>query len=245
MCKCVALGLGLAVVVVWPSAGNARGADGVKDEADYSDPKATYRTYIEAVRRCDPAGAAKCYVMDGDERGAAVHVLAGLWVSNRRLVRAAEKQFGRAGVEAIPRGWRRDDLTDAALDLTKKRLASSAVTATGGAAELRVRWEPGDGGGTPAFEYKEEPAYFRKVGGGWKLDGNKMTGLGRGADLFEPGTWGPLLRDQVAIMDEAAEGVEKGRLKTPEALRSFIDGKVGELKKRAAGERGKGESKRE
>jgi hypothetical protein len=208
---------------------------GVK--ADYSDPKATYRTYIEAVAKCDLRAAKQCWVMD-DEAGA-LDVTIGLWVSTRRLTQAAENKFGGAGVRAVPKGWHRDDLGNAALDLTKARLGDASVVSAGGVAELKVRWREADGGRNPAFEFGEEPTYFRKVGESWKIDGNKMTGLKAGTDFFKPGTWGPMFQDQVAVMSEAAEGIEKGRLKTAKELETFIEVKLTKLKAKYEEERKK------
>ena len=64
------------------------------------------------------------------------------------------------------------------------------------------------------------------------MDANRMTGLERGADFFRPGTWGPMFRDQVVIMNEAIDGVENGKLKTAKELAAFIDGKIAALRKK-------------
>jgi hypothetical protein len=129
------------------------------------------------------------------------------------------------------KGWRRDDVSDPALDLTKKRLDDAEVKMIGVTAELKIKWKENDGVPNPAFEFGES-THFRKVGKNWKIDANKMTGLKRGADFFQKGTWGPLFRDQVVIMNEAIDGMEKGKLKSAKELEAFVQKKIEAMKKK-------------
>jgi len=208
--------------------------------ASYADPKETYRTYIEAVRNNDIKAAKQCWVIDDDNKSGALDTIVGLWISMRQINQVADKKFGAKGLDAILKGWRRDDVTDRALDLTKKRLDDAEVKKSGDTAELKFKWKEDDGVQNPAFHFGE-PTYFRKVGSNWKIDANKMTGLKRGADFFEKGTWGPMFRDQVVIMNEAIDGMEKGKLKTTKELGAFIEDKVEAMKKKYE-EEGKKES---
>ena len=64
-------------------------------------------------------------------------------------------------------------------------------------------------------------------------------GRGHGADFFKKGTWGPMFRDQVVIMDEAVDGMEKGKLKSAKELGAFIGGKIEAMKRKYEEERRK------
>lgn len=230
------------VVLVTAAAASAAAEPPVKLPAEkpapaYADPKATYRTYIEAVRRNDIEGAKRCWVIDDDNKSGALDTIVGLWISMRQINQVAEKKFGAAGLDAILKGWRRDDVTDPALDLTKKRLDDAAVTINGDTAELKIKWQHDDGVQN-AFQFGTV-THFRKVDGNWKIDANKMAGLKRGADFFETGTWGRMFRDQVAIMKEAIDDMEKGKLKSAKELGAFIEGKFEVLTKKYEAERKK------
>ncbi len=209
-----------------------------KPAAEYADPKATYRTYIEAVRNNNVRAAKECWVIDDDNKSGALDTIVGLWISMRRVNQVAETKFGAEGLDAILKGWRRDDVSDPALDLTKKRLEDAEVQITGDTAKLKIKWKEDDGVPNPAFEFGESTS-FRKVGGNWKIDANKMTGLKRGPDFFEKGTWGRMFRDQVAVMNEATDGMEKGKLKTAKELGVFIEDKIEAMKKKYEEERKK------
>jgi hypothetical protein len=66
-----------------------------------------------------------------------------------------------------------------------------------------------------------------------------MTGLNRGADFFKKGAWGPMFRDQVGIMNEAVDAMDKGKLKSAKELGTFIDGKIEAMTKKYEEERKK------
>lgn len=158
--------------------------------------------------------------MDDDPGGKAVSVIVSFWISMRRLEQSATRAFGKAGRRALPPSWCRSDVSDRALDLTADRAAKSKLVITGNTAELKVRWLEED---DSEFKFAQEPIYFRRVGGCWKIDANRMTGLARGVDFFEEGSWGPMFRDQVEIMNQAAERADAGRFKNARQLNEFID----------------------
>jgi hypothetical protein len=201
---------------------------------EFADPKATYRTYIEAVRKNDVKAAKKCWVIDDDNKSGALDTIVGLWISMRQINQVAERKIGADGLDAILKGWRRDDVSDAALDLTKRRVDDAEVKITDDTAALKIKWKEDD-----AVKFGDGPISFRKVGGNWKIDANKMTGLERGADFFEKGTWGQMFGDQVAIMNEAIDGMEKDKLKSAKELGAFIEGKIEAMKKKDEEERKK------
>lgn len=203
-----------------------------KAVAESVGPESTYRNYIEAIRISDVQAAKKFWVIDDNNKSGVLDVIVGLWISPRQLNQLALKNFGPKGMQAIPKGWRRDDLTDQALDLTQKRLDDVEVKIEGDRAELKIKWKDGDGGDNPAFEFSHDPIIFRKVSSIWKMDANRMCDLERGIDFFKPGSWGPMFRDQVVIMNEAVEGIEKGKLKTAKDLEVFINGKITAMEKK-------------
>jgi hypothetical protein len=198
----------------------------------YADPKSTYRTYVEAVRKNDIKAAKACWVIDDGNKSGALDTIVGLWISMRRINQVAEKRFGAQDLDRVLTGWRRDDITDQALEFTRKQLEKASIKYEGNHAQLTIPWKDADGGSHAAFEYGKESIEFTRVDRAWKLDANKMTGLKHGADFFEKGTWGPLFRDQVAIMNQAIEAMEKGRLKSAKQLGAFIDRKIQVVRKK-------------
>ncbi len=202
-----------------------------KPGAEYADPKTTYRTYLEAVRKNDIKSAKQCWVIDDDNKSGALDTIVGMWISTRQINQVAEKKFGAEGLDAVLKRWRRDDVSDPAIDLTRKRLNDAEVKITGDTAELKIKWKKTDGGSNPAFEFGGT-THFRKVGRNWKIDANLMTDLKHGADFFAKGTWGPMFRDQVVIMNEAIVGMEKGKLKSAKELKAFLEDKFEALKKK-------------
>ena len=194
----------------------------------YADPRTTYHTYIEAVRRCHPQIAARCWTIDDDNKSGALDTLVGMWIAPRRVTRLAELRFGEAGLKMMG-GWKREDVSDASLDLTKQRLADAEVTIAGDTAELIINWQEGDGYPNEAFEFSKEAINFRKVKGEWKLDANKQTGIKTGADFFKPGGWGNMFREQVNLMNQVSDAIETGELMTEQQLSKYLETKLAEV----------------
>lgn len=208
-----------------------------KASAAYAEPQATYRTYIEAIRKFDVEAAKACWVIDDDNKCGALDTMVGLWIYMRKINQVAEKNFGVKDLDASLKGYRRDDVSDAALDRTKKRLDDVEVKVSGDTATLIIKWKEDDGYPNPTFCYSKDPKYFRKVNGHWKFDANKETGLVRGADFFRKGTWGPMFRDQVVIIKEAIDGIENKKLTSSKEMGGFIDRKIEALRKKYTEER--------
>lgn len=182
-------------------------------KADYSGPRETFRTYLDAVQRNDLAAANQCWVFDNDAKPGVINTFLGLKIAPRRFFLVAQQKFGST-LPADFQKRQREDLTDAAIELTRQRLAGAEATITGDTAELKFKWQKDDGYPNPAFDFGEDPISFRKISDNWKLDGNEQTGLQRGADFFKAGSWGPAFRDQVDLMQETTRRMEKGELKT-------------------------------
>lgn len=223
-------GFSALLVALGTAVAGAAPASPAKPAPEYADPKATYRTYIEAVRRNDLSAAKRCWVIDDDNKSGSLDTIVGLWISMRQINLVAEKKFGAEGPLYLE-GWRRQDVTDPALDLTKTRLDDAEIKVSGDAAELKIPWRQNDGDPNPAFHFSTEPTYFRKVDGHWKIDANRMTGVKRGADFYET-TWARMLRDQIVIMNEAADAMEKGNFANAKDLRAFIEDKLAAMKKK-------------
>src|SRR5262245_16995788 len=218
----------LAILVAGPAA--SRSVDALaqapvsKKAAEYADPKSTYRTYLEAVRRNDLSAATKCWALDDDKSGA-LAVLVGRSISIRQLHQVAVKKFGNDGRRAIPEDWGLDQVTDQALDLTKKRVEKAEVRITGDKARLSIKREEGEGRPKPAFEDDNGALIlFRKVGGGWKIDANALLGIKRGIEFFEfkDLPLGEIFSGNVVIAHEAVAGMQQGKLKTAKELEQFI-----------------------
>ncbi|MCE9532345.1 MAG: hypothetical protein K8T89_14670 [Planctomycetes bacterium] len=183
-----------------------------------SGPIATYQAYIEAIRKGDLEAAKKCWLVD-DNSSSVLDVTIGMWISLRQLNQVAVEKLGEKGTEAIPDGWRREDFSDRALNITKVRVAEARVEIQGETAELWIRWMHGD---SPAFMYGGN-LKFREVDGKWKIDPNIDF---KTSKFFKPGGWGPTFRDQIAVMRETVDGINRERLNTPKQMSAFIAEKM-------------------
>ena len=143
----------------------------------------------------------------------------------RRFQQVAERKFGAKALDAIFKDWKRDDLTDPALNLTEKRLDDAVVKITNEVAELKIKWQKGDGLENPAFCFGGT-IEFRKVNGNWKIDANKMAGIRRGADFLATGGWGKAFRDSMIVNNDAIKGIESGKLKTVKELQEFLKARI-------------------
>jgi len=199
---------------------------------DYSNPRATYRTYLNAVRQNDVRAAMNCWVIDDDNKSGALETIVGMWVAPRRFFQLAERTYKPEDLPVDFKKRQRDDLTDAAIDLTRRRIVDAEVKIEGDTAELRIKWEKNDGYPNTAFEFSGEPISFRRVEGKWKIDANKKAGIKRGADFFEQGTWGRAFRDQVDLMNKACDLMEMGDLKTVPEMESFFKSGFAELRRK-------------
>ncbi len=204
-----------------------------KDATTFADPVSTYRAYIDAVRKTDSAAAKSCFIIRDEHDARALDIMIGLWISTRRLNQIAVKKFGaeaaRANLEDY--GLNREDLTDAALDLTEARLTGAVVRfPDNDTAQLVIKWQEDDD--NAAFEYRgDEPIAFRKKAGAWKMDG-KGDEDHSGAEFPEEGTWAAAFRDHVIIANEAAERLTTNTLNSPQALKGFLDQKISASKTR-------------
>jgi hypothetical protein len=133
----------LAVTPLVRAVGPPPGVSPPPNSPAYKDPKTTFATYIEATRKNDLPAARRCWVIDDNNRSGALDVVVGLWISMREINQLVEKKFGKERAEELLKGWARDDVSDAALDLTKKLLAKATVTIQGGIAKLKINWEKG------------------------------------------------------------------------------------------------------
>jgi hypothetical protein len=194
--------------------------------SEFADPASTYRSYINAVRKTDLVAAKSCFTIHEDNKSGLLDVRVGLWTSTRRLYQTATEKLGAEAARAIlePLGLCRDDLSDAALDLTEARLSGAVVKFLGDeTAELVVKWREDDGYPNAAFEYHgDDPIPFLKVKGVWKIDATQQIGGVPGEDLLKDGTWDAAFRDHVKIADEASDRLMKGTLKSSKDLKDFL-----------------------
>lgn len=193
-------------------------------KSSFTDPKSTYRSYIESVRAMDLAAALKCWVYE-PEQEEAMTVVAGVWIAHRRFEKAVDTVPGLKADKKSLEGYVRPDVTDKALDAAAGMLATAEVKDKGETAELVMKWDdPPQGSPDPdeVFLSGNQPA-FRKVDGQWKLTPLSDQGslLGDG-DFFAEGGWGRMFRDGVAMLDEASGKLEKGEITTTVELKKLL-----------------------
>jgi hypothetical protein len=201
-------------------------------DPDRTTPKATLQSYIEAVKAGDYETAKKCWTIEGTDKDAALEVLVGYWTSHRRARLAVIREFGRDGTDVLGK-FNRTDLTDEALDLTLNRVKDTEVEIKGIRALLRIQWKADDG--TRAFLFTNDPIPFQKIEDSWRLDATAEAG-GNAESVLKQGTWGPLFRDYAAMMNEVADGVESGKLKSKDDVKRLIEerSKAAAIKYKAA-----------
>lgn len=227
---CCVLSILFAPTAVSPAADTPETPSTEKPAAEHADPKTTYRTYIEAVWSNNVEAAKACWTIDDDNKSGALDTILGIWISERHFKQVAAKKFGAERIDIIFKG--RNDLSDAALELTKKRLDGAEIRIVGDDATLKIMWKDDDGYPNPAFEFSGGPTNFRNVKGNWKIDANKMTGLKRGSDFFAKESWGPMIRCQVVVLNEAIDAMENGKVKSVTELEDFIKEKFETSQKR-------------
>ena len=204
-----------------------------KQEAPtFATPVDAYRAYLNAVKKNDLAAAKNCWWLPGKD-DAALDVIAGMWVASHRLNAALDK--AEIGRKQFGEGIARDDCTDAAIDRTLLRLGHSEFTMKGDKAELKIRWDKGDGYPNSAFCYGDEPIPFRKIAGGWRMDALAACDIAKPEDFFEKGTWGIMFRNHTAMANEVAAGIESGKLKTAADVVHALEEHVGNLEGRISG----------
>jgi hypothetical protein len=210
---------------------------------DYSTPAAALETLLRAVRCNDLSAAKQCFIIDHDDNGGALNVIAGFWISRRRVSELAERKFGAAVADKVLVGWRDDSLSDEAIERTIERLKTADTTIRKDRATLTFNWQESDGIPCPVFLFSAGPLPFRKVAGNWKMDANAWTGLPRGFDCFTQGTWGRMFRDQMIIMDETGRAIERGELRTSSEFGQFVNKRIERMKKKYEDEERDGRAK--
>ncbi|RYD19764.1 MAG: hypothetical protein EOP88_17760 [Verrucomicrobiaceae bacterium] len=208
--------------------------DATAAKASFTDPKAAYRSYIEAIRAMDLTAALKCWSYE-PEQEEAMKVVAGVWISHRRFEKAVDAVPEIKAEKKILEGYIRPDVTDKALDAAVAILSTAEVKENGGMAELLIKWDDKPQGSPDPEEIflsGNQPA-FVKADGGWKLTPVSDQGnlLGDG-DFFAEGGWGRMLRDGVAMLDEASGKLEKGEIKTFAGLKALMGEREKAMKER-------------
>lgn len=225
--------IGFAFVVPRASAGEPAAAAAKEAAADVSfkDPKAAYRSYIEAVRRMDLEAALGCWVYEPDQEEA-MKVVAGVWIAHRRFAKAVDAALGEKADKAGLEGCIRPDVTDHALDAAAGMLAGAEVKTSGETTELIINWDDLKGNPEECFLSGDQPA-FRKVDGQWKLTPVTRDGslLGDG-DFFAKGGWGNMFRDGIAMLNEASAKLGKGEFRTSGELKGWLAEREKAMKER-------------
>lgn len=203
----------------------------VAEKPPFSDPKAAYLSYIQAVRNRDPGAALKCWVYE-PEQEEAMKVVAGIWIAHRRFEKAVDAVSAVKAEKKSLEGYVRPDVTEKALDAAAELVAGAEVKTAGETTELVIKWDDLKGDPEECFLSGDKPA-FRKVDGQWKLTPVTADSslLGDG-DFFAKGGWGSMLRDGIAMLNEASDKLEKGEIKMPAELKSLLAERENEMKER-------------
>lgn len=203
------------------------------ETAAIDDPRATYRAYLDAIRRGDLDAALRFWDYP-EAQAAEMRVALGIWTSHRLLDQAVRAKFGPAQDLSSLEGFIDERTTDQALDLTAKFLDAAEIKLEGDIATFQFAPGGNHEGHHPGAEddHKEhqhgDAAYFdfpedttlHKIGGKWKFRAKPSAD-----DFFARGSWGPVFQGMVASLNEAAEKVREDKLKTLPALKEFLDEK--------------------
>jgi hypothetical protein len=191
------------------------------EQNDWGSPIAVYRSYVEAVEKEDFEAAKGFWNID-DDKAVILDTTIGVWISSRRLNKGVSRRFGMEALEEFE--FYRDDVTDQALGRTKKRLVESTVVINGNHAELKIKWQEDDGYPNTAFEFSGDDGVvpFIRVNGKWKIDTNAFAGLDKAVALFEAGSISLMMRDSVAVTNEAVRAMEDGQFTNVKELEQFM-----------------------
>ena len=205
----------------------------VAGEPDLSSPPATVRSYLAAIKANDIATAKRCWTVDDGNASGAIDVIVGMWVSSRKLVKVTQDKFGTGGLRHLGR-WNRPAGSDKAIDLTLERLGRAESKEFKTFARLTIPWQAGDGEASPAFLYIKAPLILRRVDDRWLLDANEFTGVEKAANMFGPKSIWSACRDEMGVMNELTESIEKGQIKNIDEFERSLNSRVAELKARYA-----------
>lgn len=188
---------------------------------DSGSPIAVYRSYIEAVEK-ENLEAAKGFWTIEDNKAVILDTTIGVWISSRLLNKGVSRRFGMEALEEFE--FYRDDVTDQALGRTKKRLDESTVLINGNHAELKIKWQKDDGYPNTAFEFSGDDGVvpFIRVNGKWKIDTNALAGRDKAGALFEAGSISLMMRDSVAVTNDAVRAMEDGKFTTVKEIEQFM-----------------------
>jgi hypothetical protein len=205
-----------------------------RESDDFTDPKKTFDVFLRAIRANDLAKAKACYTISGDDASRVLDVAVGMWIVFHRFSETARSNLGeRAWAEL--QEWNgniaRDDCTNEAIDRTRAHLNDAILTTKKDTTELLIKWGAREPLQDPVFHYSGDSpiAFFRQVKGSWKLDFHAETGLEKAGDFFKPGTWGPMFRDQMQIVEEIRTNLERSKLTTAQQTIDAFEARMAAL----------------
>jgi hypothetical protein len=179
-------------------------------EPDLSSPASAVRSYLAATKANDVETAKKCWSVDDENVSRTLDVIVGMWIETRKLVAATDAKFGADGLKLLGR-WNRTNCTDRAIDRTLERVADATVRQGETAARLIITWHVEDRATDPAFLF-DFPFRLRRAGDQWKLDAGVLTS-GKPATGASSDRAIALGRDEMAVMNNLTNGLEKGQFK--------------------------------
>jgi hypothetical protein len=205
-------------------------------EPDLSSPHATFRTFLEAVKKNDLEQAKRCWTIDDDNRSGALDVLVGRWIAARKLSDIVDAKLGANGLKVMGR-WHRADLSNQAIGRTIVRLEKAEAVDREDIATLKFRWEPGDsadGKQTAVFLYLNVPYGLHKIGNQWRIDANLFMDVKQADELFKPNSIWVVWREEMELMNRLTEMLEKRQIQTVAQFEKQVKESVDALKAKYA-----------
>jgi hypothetical protein len=200
-----------------------------KRAQDFSDPKKTYETYLQAIKADDLKAAENCWSIAETDHAGVLDTIVGMWVTAHRLGEVARAKLGEREWHVMEE-WSemvcRPDCTSEALDRTLDRLKTAKVQITGDTATVTIKWAEDEPLEKPVFCFSgDDPAArFRKIKDRWKLDAGKELDMTQAEDLFKPGSWLAAFHEQRRAQEKIISELEQGKLRSgEEAIAAFED----------------------
>jgi hypothetical protein len=203
---------------------------------DFSNPRATFETFLKALKADDLEAAKNCWFISDDNRSGVLDSLVGEWIESRRFNQAVQSKLPAAEREALKekrRTW--INCTDEAIQRSLDRLKGAVPRVCGDRATLRIPWHYKDG-------TEEQPAFrlsgirpresLRRVKGAWKLDAHWLTGFYRPTDYFEPAGWSYSWQPLAAVLRQVTGDILAGKLSTAETIDHTLDERWQEVRRR-------------
>lgn len=186
----------------------------------YNTPTATYRTFLEAIKRNDRLTALDCWTTTRPSAQNELELAATMPVTLHRFDALMLARFGgRVGRQ------KDEACSDQEIDALLVLIKNATFIANGDTARLVIKTSTGSMPPVKSPLLFNEDVLFLHTNHMWKIDGTPKSTT-RDADFFDPGQWGWAFREEMRILDDVSDNVEAGRLATAEETKAYLDQKV-------------------